>query len=361
MLLAGAGYDGFLPYPSISITADVSRKGRFERRNAHGSIFRRFISRLWQLFPGQHRWHSGFGADLLRALVDFELGGRDIIIIPTATIDDLSSVVDAYIHIIDENRPRCYVRFLDPHLGESSDHLREAEMNRLLTLLPKEIHLYCETEEMANYMSGHFRHQFGGGFYLPCTFDPRTDWNRPQKRLQDPFRVGVFGTPRKEKGSARIGNIIKLINDCQPTCNVEFAVQGHESDFQPEGVYGTLTATGSQVTINRLIGALEPDEFRSSFLSCDAILLPYHTSIYSLQGSGLVQDAVAAVIPIIFSSGMSMQRFLKCGNSVPASADKEFARAILTLATDRKALLVGCQAANEVFREALANHPMNQP
>lgn len=360
-ILAGADYDGFLPYPASSITVAVSKEGRRARRDAHGPLIRRLTSRLKRILSERQRRHSNYGIELSRVVANLGLKAEDTIVIPTATLDDLSAIVETYEHLDSAAYPQCHIRFLDPHLGEPSLHLRDAEMAALLAELPQEIRLYCETEEMANFMSERFRHSFTGGFYLPCTLDPRLSWPKMHKNPDDPFRVGVFGMPRKEKGSARIRNIIKLVGELQRAINIEFAIQGNEEDFLPGGLYQAPEIVSNHVAVRRLVGALEPEEFQRNLLSCDVILLPYDTPPYNLQGSGLVQDAVAANIPVIFSRGMSMQRFLDCGNALPASSDTDFSDAILALASGNRALETGCAVANRVFCEILANHPISRP
>lgn len=360
MLLTGAGYDGFLSYPARSVTANVSRDGRKARRNAYGPMLQRLANSFARGLFGRNTHYSNFGVQMFETITAFGLKDADVIIIPSATLDDLSAVAETYGRLGSGLRPQCYIRFLDPRLGEPSAHLREAQMAALLRELPREIRLFCETEEMANSLSCHFHHHFAGGFYLPCTLDPRKKWERPGKSLADPFRVGVFGIPRKEKGATRIGPIMAAVGKVRRGNEVEFVIQGHESDFQPDGFYATVAATSGHVNAKRLIGALDPDEFQRNFLLSDVILLPYDVSVYGLQGSGLVQDAVAANIPIIYSRGMSMQRLLNCGNAVEATSDDDFAKNIIDLSSNAKDFSAGCRTANSVFQEILENHPIKQ-
>jgi hypothetical protein len=360
MLLTGSGYDGFLSYPAWSVTANVSRDGRLARRNAYGPLFRRLANSFARGLFGRNPRYSNFGTEMFEAISASGLKDTDLIIIPSATLDDLSAVAEAYGRLDPSHLPQCFIRFLDPCLGEPSARLREAQMAALLRKLPQEIRLFCETEEMADHMSRRFHHPFAGGFYLPCTLDPRKEWERPKKNFGDPFRVGVFGIPRKEKGALRIAPIMDAIGKARRGSEVEFIIQGHESDFQPDGFYAKVATTSSHVGVRRLIGALDPDEFQKNFLLNDVILLPYDVSVYGLQGSGLVQDAVAANIPITYSHGMSMQRFLNCGNAVAATSDDEFAEAILDLSSNCQNFWAGCRAANSIFQEILHGHPIKQ-
>ena len=347
VLLTGAGYDGFLPYPARSITADVGRDGRRARRDTYGPLFQRLAATFSRVLSGSR---SRYGFELSEAISGFGLKDHDAIVIPSATLDDLSAVVEAYNRRGSCASPRCYIRFLDPNLGEPSARLREAQMTALLKELPQEVRLYCETEEMADHMSGRFRHMFTGGFYLPCTLDPRKGWGSPPKNLCAPFRVGVFGMPREEKGAMRIGPIMEAIGRRPRTTNIEFMIQGNESDFQAGGLYATVPVTSNHVHVSRLIGALEPNEFQQSLLLADAILLPYEASLYCFQGSGLVQDAVAALRPIVHSRGFSMHYLLKHGNAIDAVTNDDFADAIVRLAQSANSFSEGCRNARDAFR-----------
>lgn len=347
LLLTGASYDGFLPYPARSITADVGKDGRRARRNTYGNPFRRLATNFTRGLYGRP---SRFAEELSRTIRDFELEDNDTIVIPSATLDDLSAIVEVYGLRGPGFSPKCHIRFLGPNLGEPSARLREAQLTALLRELPREVHLYCETEEMADYMSNRFEHRFTGGFYLPCTLDPRREWAGQPKNVGAPFRVGVFGMPREEKGAKRIGAIVEAVNRRLQTTSIEFMIQGTESDFRPGGVYATALTTSDHVRISQLTGALEPNEFQRNLLLADAILLPYDASLYCLQGSGLVQDAVAAMRPIVHSRGFSMRYLLQHGNAIDAVTDDDFADAIVELARSGETFSEGCRKARDAFR-----------
>ena len=361
MLLAGDSYDGFLPYPARSITGkNISRERRRARRDAYGTPFRRLLTALMPLLCARRPQPSHLGLEFCEAISNFEITGQDAIIIPSATLDDLSAVVETYEHLDYDDHPQCYVRFLDPSLGEPSKRLREAQMAALLKELPQKVHLYCETDEMADIMSDRFHHQFGGSFYLPCTLDPREEWKKPQKSPEAPFRVGVFGIPRKEKGAARICAIINETIKIKNIGNIEFIIQGNEADFHRDGIYSELQKHIENNVVRKLLGLLSSDEFKRNILLADALILPYDLTFYRFQGSGLVQDAVAANIPIIYSNGMSMKNFLGQGNALTATSDEEFAKAIAVIAANNHTFVEGCRAANHEFRKILTNHPLRR-
>jgi glycosyltransferase involved in cell wall biosynthesis len=178
------------------------------------------------------------------------------------------------------------------------------------------------------------------------------------------FRIGVFGEPRPEKGSTRLLGIVATLAELAgigSVSSVDFVIQGSPADFQEGGVYGALQkfqeGKGS-VLVSPQHNRISPEEFERLFHSVDAVLLPYEKSAYSLQGSGVIQDAVAAHKPVIHTEGISMMAFLSHGNGVSATTDREFAEAILRLATHSLNLQQGTARAAAYFQDALASNPL---
>lgn len=365
-LLAGPDYDFFLPYPARTMASDVGRVEYLTRRAAHGSLRQKIAARADLLLSGRV-WpmpRSGYGIDLVAAIREFGLGASDLVAIPSAALDDLAAVVDAASRLGHDRMPQTQMRFLEPSLGEPREKLRETRMAGLLKALPPHTELACETEELAAWFSDRFGHPFKGGVYLPCTIDPRSDEVTTPQQMGGPFRIGVFGAPKKRKGSARIAPIIAAL--CKRKVDIEIVVQGEARDFEPSGIYASaLECAGERVRVVSMVGGMTPDAFRAALLSVNAILLPYDVSAYGLQGSGLVQDAVAAMRPIVHSRGFSMHYLLHHGNAIDAVTDEDFADAIIRLAQSPDALSEGCQRAHDAFRLRLERpvlfHESNRP
>jgi hypothetical protein len=141
---------------------------------------------------------------------------------------------------------------------------------------------------------------------------------------------------------------------------VEFVVQGQSRDFESDGIFHELGDRSGSVTVTKRTDPLDPVAFREMLLATDVILLPYDIGVYGLQGSGLVQDAIAARIPLIHTQGMSMRSLLGHGNAIAAKTDAEFAAAILKMARCEIDLTMGCKVANETYCTLLRNHPLKE-
>jgi hypothetical protein len=178
------------------------------------------------------------------------------------------------------------------------------------------------------------------------------------------FRIGVFGEPRPEKGSQRLADIAVALAGLAETESappIDLVVQGSAADFRDGGVYEALQKFlkgEGNVFVSPQDNRISPEEFEQLFHSVDAVLLPYETAIYSLQGSGVVQDAVAAHKPVIHTRGMSMMAFLSHGNGVAATTDREFAEAVLRIAADPASFRQGTVRAAAYFQDALAANPL---
>ncbi|CDZ73294.1 Hypothetical protein NGAL_HAMBI2610_49260 [Neorhizobium galegae bv. orientalis] len=362
--VAGESYDGFLGAAAGKLSARSIKLARLRSRLQHGTA----SQRLGALFGGLRLAHSvrlplsAFGTSLVTICRHLQLGAADLIIVPTADLDSLESAVELTT-ILADKAPGICLRFLNTELGDRDERIRAKRLSAVLRRLPANVLLFSETHELAAYFRKHFEMPVEGGFYLPCsvpvTVVPSAALNRERR-----FRIGVFGEPRREKGSQRLANIVAALADLAETGStplIDFVIQGSAEDFREGGIYGDLRGflDGEQnVIVSPQGNRISPEEFQKLFHSVDAVLLPYERAIYCLQGSGVVQDAVAGYKPVIHTRGMSMMALLTHGNGVPATTDREFAEAIAIVATDPLRFQQGTARAAAYFQDALAANPL---
>lgn len=334
-VLAGEGYDGFLGEAVGTIAVDNFKVSRLRVKLKHGLLTQKIAAAFSWVFAGCRRLpKSAFGQNLIDISMRLALSSDDMIIIPTADIDSLESVVELSRHSGD-NAPRVVLRFLSPTMGEKKENFLVSRLHHSIDHMPDNIKLFTETEELATYFRARYAMDVMGGFFMPCSLS-FSDFEKNTKERTDVFRVGVFGGPRTEKGSERIAPIIRSVaKRLGPTHDqtVQFLVQGSTEDFSKTGVYRDLAdfMNAEGVSVLAVSDRLSPSEFEEAFKSVDAVLLPYDTDVYGLQGSGVIQDAVASLKPMIYSQGMSMVSFLDHGNAIAASSDDDFIQALLTM------------------------------
>ena len=330
-IVAGEGYDGFLG-EAVGLIPDKNFKlSRLRAKRLHGSLRQRLHVSLKMLLAGRKQLAtSAYGQQLLDTCSRLNMSREDMIIIPTADLDSLESAVD-FSRRMGGAAPAVALRFLSATMGENNPRFFESRLNFVVADLPPNVQLFTETEEMATFLSSRYRLPVTGGFFLPCSVGFAEDDHRA-RRDGGAFRVGVLGAPRLEKGSHRIPSIVRITAErcaAEGPNPIEFVVQGSAKDFLPSGLYGGLGDLTGIVRVEAVSDRLSPDEFKKMFESLDAVLLPYDVSVYGLQGSGVIQDAVLARKPIVYSKGMAMKEFLTWGNAIEASTDLQFSEAIL--------------------------------
>lgn len=358
LILAGAGYDGFLPHRHLKLSEETAKASRAARRFGSGSLRKRLSARLEMVCAGHpfERPEIGYGRDLSATLRQFGLTERDRVVVPSATLEDLVSI-STLLARGGNGLPRFVLRFLTREISEPGADIAGPVREHLARLVAAGAVLFTETEELASLFSAHFDLRFEGGFYLPCSLDP--DEARAPRPENEAPRVGVLGLPKERKGSGRLRGIVGDLS--RRGVEAVVVVQGRDKDFAEGGVYaGIETMGGDGLRIERAAATLSPESFSALFLSLDVVLLPYELASYGVQGSGIVQDAVAAEIAIVHTRGLSMARFLAHHNGIAATSDVEFAEAIATCAARRSALAAGCREARLFFCELMRRHPLKE-
>lgn len=360
-LLTGDEYDGFLGPATGRIAQKDLTLARIAAKIRHGSFLKRVASRFSLLKNGKLKVpESAYGKTLANICRTQNFGPQDLVVIPTADLDSLESSIEAS-RTLGKNSPNICLRFLNAELGERKIAQRDKRLSAASNL-PKNIILFSETEELATYLNARFPLSVTGGFFMPCsisTSEPSLASNNNDRQI----RIGIFGPPRPEKGSARLANIITALAkriEGSKELHFEFLVQGSSKDFEAGQVYGALSSWAKGATainVTPTPDRISQKEFEEMFSSADIIMLPYDPSIYSLQGSGVIQDGISALKPIIYSKGMSMQNLLSHGNAIAAVSDDDFADAIMLVAGDLQAFSSGVEAAARYYEDQLKNSP----
>lgn len=361
-IVAGEGYDDFLG-EAVALLPDQNFKlSRLRAKRLHGSLRQRLRVSLKMLFAGHKQLTtSAYGQELFDICSRLKMSRPDMIIIPTADLDSLESAVD-FSRRMGGAAPTIALRFLSPTMGEHSQRFFECRLSAVAADLPSNVKLFTETEEMAAFFSSRYRLPLTGGFFLPCSVGFADD-DQSADRDGETFRLGVVGAPRSEKGSHRIPSIVRIAAErcaAEGSNPIDFVVQGSTTDFSPTGVYGGLADLTGTVRVEAVSDRLSPDEFKKMFGSLDAVLLPYDISVYGLQGSGVIQDAVLAKKLLIHSNGMAMKSFMSHGNALSAATDQEFVDVIVAAAQDPSRWADGVSLARHYYRERLKMLPISE-
>ncbi|TYC79825.1 hypothetical protein FMN63_00820 [Stappia sp. BW2] len=366
-LIAGEGYDGFAGKATATLSTAAIEKAKLHWHFRHGKLRRKAVAFLRAVFDGGIASYpsSPFGDTILEVCEQLQFDAYDKVIIPSTNLDALESVADL-VSKLGEKAPQICMRLLDPTLGDPKERRRLQRMNVLQEVIQRsaKVRLFSETGELANYMEQRFGLSVTRGFYLTCSINP-LEPTRKAAGQYDTFRVGLLGAPRPGKGYERAAAIVKelssMLDGASLGLQVEVLLQGSDDDYAEDGVYAfakSFPSTADKLCVTCISNRLDPEDFEELFLSTDLILLPYDIGVYGLQGSGLVQDAVAAEKIIVHSKGISMQDFLSHGNANAVVSNREFAEAILEAATNLSRYTSGCVTAKKYFSKLLIEHPL---
>ncbi|MGV1869922.1 hypothetical protein [Agrobacterium rosae] len=371
LFVAGQDYNGFLGGCAGRADRRTAKLHRLRSKSKTERFPKRFLYKLRALsykFLGESP-ATAYGEVLLRACKQQTLGSNDVIVVPSADIDALESVFWLS-SILKSQCPKICLRFLTGDLGEADEAIRRKRLNDIgLCSDERAIILFTETHEMARYLSSNYEIAIEGGFYLPCNIDPssyiKTNLSENDTQTSN-CRVGVFGLPKKRKGSYRLANIISAVAAQLPAeflSSIEFVIQGSSEDFSSSGAYGGLeafTPAKGNVKVIRAGERLSPQEFRDLFASVDIILLPYDVSAYGIQGSGLIQDAVSAFKPIIHTKNMAMSDLLNWNNALSSTTDGEFAQSLIYMLKNLQTFDSGATEAARYYKQCLDQSPLRK-
>lgn len=364
LLVAGHKYDGFAGDAVAKIGQKNNKLARLRAKIVHGTLVQKCSGLIGSMKARRLSLpFSAYGRELLAIFHDVGMNENDIVIVPTAEIASLESAVE-FTGALGARAPKIALRFLGPEFGEPKHNLRSARLRALSAKITPNIFLFTETEELAFLLRSDYGLNAHGGCFLTCSIDadePPIKNNEKGGR----FKIGVFGAPRHEKGSHRIGDILNILADEMALTaqrrKVEFLIQGSQADFGSDGILAALRPFLNEqgaIQVTPVGDLLPPDEFAHYFASADAILIPYDINIYGVQGSGIVQDAVSAFKPVIYSDGMSMKNFLIHGNALAATTDAEFARAIHHMVISPSQFFKGTAFAAKYYRDITRSSPL---
>ena len=359
-VLAGSSYSGFLGLDFTKLDEEAIRTRKLQMRVRFEQGLKSKVSAI-RLLPRRVRGllqASAYGSSLIEYCQQKRISRNDAVIVPSADLDSLESVAELVVALGD-CCPRTCLRFLTPDLGVHRDDVRVARIRSISQSVLDRMYLFTETDELARYLQRTYGLAATGGFYLPCSI---TEQINPKARSSDFLRVGVFGAPKRRKGSDRIKSIVDKAGELLKfgaDVKLDFVIQGSDSDFAPGGVYSALDSIGGiNIRVTRQSDKLSPKQFQQLFCSVDSVLLPYDVSSYGLQGSGVVQDAVNALKPIICSAGMSMKDLLSHGNARLVDNDENFAKAIIEIAANMPAFNDGAIQAASHYKRHMEAHPL---
>lgn len=174
-------------------------------------------------------------------------------------------------------------------------------------------------------------------------------------RSNEYFTVGIFGSPRRDKGKYRLAPIFAAFLKQARAMNIRrspaMLIQNDGRFDRAMRLRASLAAKlRTDIGKVRFLPAeMTSADFISHLRQCDVVLLPYIREAYERRGSGVMVDAVAHGIPVICQSETAMCELIESGNGLAASSDSEFVECLVAMATNPDRYR---QAAREAARFA---------
>ena len=363
-LVTNQNYDGWLGAATALVMRRELRNARYHFDLQYAKIPRR-LQAILKLIARRKlfsRQKTAYAMHLMKIHSELNLCASDLVIVPTANFIDICSLI-RFAKYLSDDAPKLVLRILDPKVGINSEQVKKRFVNAVCDQLPRQIKLFTETEEMAAHINKRCFLEVEGGFYMPGAVS-RVKIDALSSPSDDKIRIGVFGSPRAEKGSHLIVPIIRELVKrvgADSKCKIEFLIQGAESDFCKGGPFEEIDFVlegQNQVTYRHLPISMNTEKYEAMFGRAQIILLPYDKDVYDLRGSGVVQDALMSKQAIVYSKGMAMQRFLSFGNAFSATSASEFADAIQNVINSPEEIRHATETALVSYTEHIKNHPL---
>jgi hypothetical protein len=285
------------------------------------------------------------GTDLLAAITELRLGMDDFCLVMSADSELVLAVSEALEQTEPHKVPLFHLRLM---YGDEGRHATDATLVSAVGKLmrvpcaPSRIRLSTETEgfsafatKLAGVKVKVFPHPsllLGGE--IPS---PRANLAR--------LVIIVPGQGRIDKGFNRLKSVLQIFAD-------EFSHLRHRVTFRMQ-----IPMTISGLHIERFAFPLSPQDYQRFWREAHAALLLHDRTLYSMRGSGVACDAIAANRPFICLAGTSLVDWTADGNGIVVEDTvKNIAAGIAKLLSSYETLLPRAALASQRLRSVFSGN-----
>jgi len=137
---------------------------------------------------------------------------------------------------------------------------------------------------------------------------------RMNQAVKKPTRLGFFGDGRKEKGLLQLVYFLRKLNyDFGLTYYLNVQPLRCFSSSETEFLKMMLIELNNAADVEIEYGELDESVYYERLASCDIVVLPYHPSHYKIRCSGIAIECAAMAIPVLISNGTSVADEIKDG------------------------------------------------
>lgn len=266
------------------------------------------------------------------------IGPEDYLIFLSACAETALAVLQVLAARKMEHWPQCHLRFLGDERRPDLEAIAHQKLGDLTRRSPK-LHLYTEFAANVAHIAKYYDKNIFRLSRLPTMWPDQTGLAGDLRR-DGRFTVGVFGTPRRDKGKYRLAPIFAEFLALTGTMDADFEftalVQSDSRRYRALRLRASIASKlrSEMGRVRFLPAEMSNEDFISHMRRCDVVLLPYTHASYERRGSGVMVDAVAHGVPVICQSGTAMCELIESGNGLAASNVREYAACLLTIAKD---------------------------
>ena len=272
-----------------------------------------------------------FQHEIARAATASGVRGDDFVFLFCATPAMLAGTVAWLLTQPEQSRPIFLIRFDRTQERTTYCRLTYAEaFARVRTLgLRKYFRFYTESKGLQAYFERCAGEQFPLLFNpLPVTSNSVLSELLPKEgsdESKDTIVVGYLGEARLEKGFQKLPFVVEyLLSDAAVAKRLRFRIQVSMAPQNqlPEAIAAkqSLIQLAKRFPAIELMEYLSDDEYVKALSSLDLLLLPYDLSQYTIRGSGVATEAIAANVPMVVARGLDLAKTFE-GMGVVEPAD----------------------------------------
>ncbi|WP_415836511.1 hypothetical protein [Palleronia rufa] len=283
-----------------------------------------------------------------RALCDLASDPGDAMLIPTANAPDFRML--ANLMACDGAGPRPRTHVITPYdldtmfLSDIGPDVRRAvETLRTGGALDGRVWIHGENHLIAQSLTRDL------GITVGQLHPPLPRVLAPDPRPDPRLRVGVFGTPRFEKGFDQIIPLVdRLAESGEADATFRFDVHCPPPERgYPAAIAGVVENLASRDYgfLNVSTAQMSGRDYDMAMARCDAVFLPYQRVRYANRGSGVAMEAARNGKIIVATTGTYPASLSGAAERLTATNPADFAEVFWYVATMREELLAQASAA----------------
>jgi hypothetical protein len=288
------------------------------------------------------------------------LGPSDHMLLPGAVPPTINALCTLLASTPPQQIPSIVLRFFDVGQGGLPQNQTIPEAVRRLRsngALWRRTRIFTELPEQAQHVRKAWGVKAEWFPHVPpsCFLAPASVAERP---AGTPFRIGLFGNGRAEKGLDRLPDIIRAFHRrAEPRLSGKVRWIVHASGLgaqERQALEPVATLARANPGIVEIVAdSLGQADYDAMFRTTDILALPYFQEPYRLRGSGIATEACYAGRPYVYTSGTALGS-MTGGGAIACSSAFAFADGLIEICRNYDTYAERMRAAGDAIRAQAA-------